>query len=271
MGGGENPFVYTNNDDDVRAYRAAYYSAVSWGDYVAGQVLDELDALGLTDSTAVVMHSDHGFHLGEYNMWEKRTLWENAARVPLVIRVPWMSKASTGMHTPALVELVDVYKTVCDLLDVPLPEQDAYAVEGTSLVPLLEHPMWPQLRKDVALTTYPRCPADESQPWKNNACIHSIERTDFSFMGYSMLVDHSDGCSYRYTEWVRWTAEVRPNWSEVKAVELYNHTGVLPKGVYEFDSFENENLAQKTEQALLDALSARLRLAFAQDSQGIVI
>ena len=41
------------------------------------------------------MHSDHGWHLGEYNMWEKRTLWENAARVPLVLRAPWLP-ASAG-------------------------------------------------------------------------------------------------------------------------------------------------------------------------------
>jgi len=237
---------------------------VSWGDYVAGQVLDELDALDLTDSTAVVMHSDHGWHLGEYNMWEKRTLWENAARVPLVIRVPWMPKASVGMRTPALVELVDLYKTVCDLLEVPMPEHDTHAVEGTSLMPLLEHPVWPQLYKDVALTTYPRCPADESKAWNNNACIHAVERTDFSFMGYSMRVDHTDGSSYRYTEWVRWTSDVRPNWNEVRAVELYNHTGPLPAGVSEFDSFENVNLAPVADKALLSALSSRLRRAFAE-------
>ena len=62
---------------------------MGWADYVEGRVLDELDALDLTGSTLVVMHSDHGWHLGEYNMWEKRTLFENAARVPLVIRAPW--------------------------------------------------------------------------------------------------------------------------------------------------------------------------------------
>ena len=47
---------------------------------MAGRVLDKLEQLGLADSTAVVAHSDHGWHLGEYNMWEKRTLWENAVR-----------------------------------------------------------------------------------------------------------------------------------------------------------------------------------------------
>ena len=53
--------VRTNTDMQVKTYRAAYYAAVSWGDYVAGKVLDKLTELGLDDTTAVVMHSDHGW------------------------------------------------------------------------------------------------------------------------------------------------------------------------------------------------------------------
>ena len=64
-----------------------------------------------------VMHSDHGWHLGEYNMWEKRTLWENAARVPLVLRAPWLPQ-SAGARVAAPVELVDIFKTVCDALGI---------------------------------------------------------------------------------------------------------------------------------------------------------
>jgi len=261
--GGQNPYEYTNTDEQVRQYRAAYYAAVSWGDYVAGRVLGELDSLNLSDSTAVVMHSDHGWHLGEYNMWEKRTLWENAARVPLVMRVPWIPAASQGRHTPALVELVDIYRTICDLLAVPLPVHDAHPVEGSSLVPILEHPAWKHLYKDAALTTYPRCPSNEAVPWKNNACIHSVEKEDFGFMGYSMRVDHNDGCSYRYTEWPRWNGTLlEPIWEDVKAVELYNHTVRLSKDASEFDSYENANLAQTVDPALIKALSTRLRSAF---------
>ena len=52
-------------------------------------------------------------HLGEYQMWEKRTLWENSARVPLVIRAPWL-KSMVGKRSQELVELVDLYRTVLD-------------------------------------------------------------------------------------------------------------------------------------------------------------
>jgi len=67
--GGLDPHNVTNTEQQVKAARAGYYAAVSWADYCAGQVLDELDILGLAQDTAVVVHSDHGWHLGEYNMY----------------------------------------------------------------------------------------------------------------------------------------------------------------------------------------------------------
>eukprot|EP01051_Picozoa_sp_SAG22_P006860 SAG22_NODE_464_length_10191_cov_14.495541_7_plen_565_part_00 len=125
--GGLDPYNVTNSDAETKAARAGYYSAVSWADYCAGQVLDALERYGLKENTAVVVHSDHGepsihclslcwtccssalpcggtaltedrslpsgWHLGEYNMWEKRTLWENAAHVPLIMRVPVSGRA----------------------------------------------------------------------------------------------------------------------------------------------------------------------------------
>ena len=218
--GGDRPDARNNTDEQVRQNRAAYYAAVSWADYAAGEVLAELDALQLTSSTLVVMHADHGWHLGEYNMWEKRTLWENAARVPLVLRAPWL-RGTAGTRVSAPVELVDIFRTVCDALGVPPPQADAHPVEGSSLLPLLraaakqppadDHEEEEEddddarararvggarggvsggvatmrvakaegWTKDVALTTYPRCPVAGLPHWQNNDCIHSIERTNF--------------------------------------------------------------------------------------------
>jgi iduronate 2-sulfatase len=112
--------------------------------------LDELDALGLEDSTMVVLHSDHGWHLGEYAMWEKRTNWELGTRVPLIIRVPWI-KASVGKRTKAFAELVDIYQTVSEVMGLPLPK-DTVPFDGHSLVPVLADPESGSV-KDYALST----------------------------------------------------------------------------------------------------------------------
>lgn len=117
-------------------------------------MLDALDANGLAESTAVVVHSDHGWHLGEYNMWEKRTLWENAARVPLIIRVPWLP-GSAGKRATQLVELVDIYRTVCDLLGADLPGDDAHAVEGAGRPPLTPPPLEPLTARQTPLQSPP--------------------------------------------------------------------------------------------------------------------
>lgn len=81
-----NPYT-AGSDVQLKELRRHYYAAVSWADYATGKILDELDNLGLRDSTMVVMHSDHGWHLGEYAMWEKRSNFELGTRVPLIMRV----------------------------------------------------------------------------------------------------------------------------------------------------------------------------------------
>lgn len=91
---------YTHGSDvQLKELRAAYYAAVSWADAATGKILDELDRLNQTDNTLVVLHSDHGWHLGEYAMWEKRTNWELGTRVPLIIRAPWIA-GTAGTFLP---------------------------------------------------------------------------------------------------------------------------------------------------------------------------
>ena len=103
--------------------------------------------------------------------------------MPLIMRVPWLA-ASLGTRTASIVELVDVYVTLCDLMGVPLPD-DTYPIEGTSMVPLLQDPSGSGWSKTVGLTQYPRCPREVDQPrkdWDMNSCIHSTEAADFGWM-----------------------------------------------------------------------------------------
>jgi arylsulfatase A-like enzyme len=254
----------SGSDAELREMRRHYYAAVSWADHAAGKVLDELEALGLRPSTMVVLHSDHGWHLGEYAMWEKRSNWELGTRVPMVMRVPWLRGASAGKHSRALVELVDIYQTVCDVMGLPLPTDEAAAFDGVSLRPILERPEQVTSIKPYALSTFPRCAhvgmpiyGARGQPNGNdNSCLE-VERSAFTWMGYTMRTDR-----YRYTEFVGWNGStLAPVWSAKRAVELYDHRG--DDGPWtDPDRFENVNLAPGAPKELLESLSRMLHSAF---------
>lgn len=124
-----------------------YAACVSYIDAQVGRVLGELDRLGLRENTVVVFWGDHGYHLGENGIWGKATNFELTTRVPLIVSAPGMEAA--GGRTTALVELVDLYPTLCELSGLSLPE----GLEGTSLVPLLNDPDTPW--KKAAFSQFP--------------------------------------------------------------------------------------------------------------------
>ena len=124
---------------------AAYYACVSFIDAQLGIVLDALDAAGLRESTVVAVLGDHGFHLGEHGLWSKVTLFEQATRVPLLLRVP--GARANGQSSAAIVELADLVPSLAELFDLSVPQ----AVEGLSFAPLLDAPERPWKRAAFAL------------------------------------------------------------------------------------------------------------------------
>jgi uncharacterized sulfatase len=127
-------YALATNPEQRRAAIRAYLACVSYVDAQAGRVLDALKRLGLEKDTIVIFTSDHGWHLGEHGLWHKRSLFEESARVPFIVRVP--GRSGMGRTCGSLVELLDVYPTVCDLAGVK-PEHE---LEGRSLRPLLDDP-----------------------------------------------------------------------------------------------------------------------------------
>ena len=124
--------------DEVTCLKAmqAYYACVSFIDAQVGRMLDALERLKLTDNTIVVFWSDHGYHLGEHNgIWQKRTLFEQGAKAPLIIRNP--KAEGKGQPCRRIVEFVDIYPTLTELAGLPTPKQ----VEGRSLKKLLDNPL----------------------------------------------------------------------------------------------------------------------------------
>jgi arylsulfatase A-like enzyme len=127
-------------DKAAREAIRAYYACVSFMDAEIGTVLDVLDRTGLSNDTIVMIFSDSGFQLGEHGLWGKSSLFEQATRVPLLVRVPGVTIGEVVCNE--IVELVDLVPTVCDLLTVPTPDR----LEGKSFVPLLSDPLQPWKR-----------------------------------------------------------------------------------------------------------------------------
>lgn len=163
-----------------------YYACVSYIDAQIGRLLDALEETGEADNTIIVLWSDHGWKLGENRGWGKMTNYELDARVPMYLSAPGM--ATAGKQTEQLVELLDLFPTLCDLAKIDTPD----FVDGKSLMPLTLDTET-QIR-DKAVSQYYR----------------QLEKRQY--MGYSMRTDR-----YRFIEWRDFRT------GEVTARELYDH------------------------------------------------
>ena len=133
---------WVTENDEWKPLVQSYLACVSFVDAQVGRVLTALDKGEYGDNTYVVLFSDHGFHLGEKERYAKRSLWEDGARVPLIILGPNIPK---GKVCNKPVQLLDIYPTLLELTNL---EGDPMH-EGHSLVPLLkdEEADWPYMAR----------------------------------------------------------------------------------------------------------------------------
>ncbi|QTD37396.1 sulfatase [Polaribacter batillariae] len=168
-----------------------YYACVSFVDQQIGNVLDELDKLGLRENTVIVLWGDHGWHLGDHNMYCKHTNYEQSTKSPLIFSAG-KDKVGTS-NSPT--EFVDVYPTLLELAGIKSPGN----LDGVSLVPLMENKV--EKVKDVAVSQFPR---------------------DSNKMGYTFRNER-----YRYTIWIKdeqpYEANRNIDEAEIVAEEFYDY------------------------------------------------
>ena len=150
-----------------------YFACVSYLDAQVGKVLTALEKTGLAENTIVVFWGDHGWKLGDHASWCKHTNFECDTRVPLIIRHPG-KPAATGKRTRSLVELIDLYPTLCELSGVAVPAH----IQGRSFSALFTDPT--AVHRDSAYSSYP----------------HRAGRDVGPVIGHSLRTER-----YRYTEW----------------------------------------------------------------------
>ncbi|WP_373940705.1 sulfatase-like hydrolase/transferase [Polaribacter sejongensis] len=124
------------NTELQQKLRHGYYACISYIDAQVGKMIQALKDSGEYENTIIVFWSDHGFNLGEMGYWGKATNYEIATRVPFIITAPGITDKTKGQKTDALVELLDLYPTLCDLTGLETPSN----LEGKSLVPILQNP-----------------------------------------------------------------------------------------------------------------------------------
>ena len=181
-----------------------YYAAISYTDAQIVQLLDELDRLKIRENTIIVLWGDHGWHLGDHGLWNKHTNFEQATHTLLMMSVPGKK---TGIKPVTRCEFVDVFPTLCDLNNLPVPKY----LDGISLVPAINNPE-AELR-EYAFSQYPR---------------------GKDMMGYSIRTGR-----FRYTEWLSGGFRTNQKYDKslVIAREMYD---------YEKDPLETENILDKS-------------------------
>ena len=178
-----------------------YHAAISYMDAQVGILLNTLEELGTLDNTIIVLWGDHGWHLGDHDLWHKHTNFEQATRAPLIIAGPGIKAGKTS----SLTEFVDVFPTICDLAGISIPKN----LDGKSLKPLMLNNK--TKGKEYSISQYPR----------KLKKLEMIKKgyTDAKMMGYSLRTDQ-----YRYTIWMNnFTSKDTFNESQVYASEMYDY------------------------------------------------
>jgi len=202
------------SDSLNRTLKHGYYACVSYIDAQIGRLLQGLEANGLAKNTIIILWGDHGWKLGEHNMWCKHTQFHLDNHVPMIVKIP----GQKALKSDALVEFVDIYPSLCELAGLELPTH----LQGTSFVPLIKNP---------------------DKKWKEGALSYWPEsnRTDPEnvVMGYSIQTHR-----YRYTEWVKVST------GELLARDLFDHQNDPHENNSIANDPENEGLMQELSKML---------------------
>ncbi len=151
-----------------RWYMEDYLGTILALDESIASLLDYLDANDLSRNTLVIYVGDQSFYMGEHGLYDKRWIFEESLRMPLVMR--WKGHITPGTRSAAMVQNIDYAPTILEVTGTNTPENLA-TMDGTSLVPLFKN------GKAVEFEDRPLYYAFYEQPGEHNAPRHDGIRT----------------------------------------------------------------------------------------------
>lgn len=214
-----------------------YYAAISYMDAQVGILLRALDSLGLSKNTIVVLWGDHGWHLGDHNLWCKHTNFEQATHAPLMIAAPGIKPS----RAESPVEFVDIFPTLCDLTKTPIPSN----LDGKNLVAAMKNPETQV--KEFSVSQYPRS--------RNKLDTERLGYSEGQLMGYSLRTKR-----YRYTIWLK---------NNFRSYMPYSQDLVVARELYDYDKDPDEtvNVADEKNYAAISADLNKKLIGFLEDQR----
>jgi arylsulfatase A-like enzyme len=126
----ENLLAWPREPDKVRSLLSDYYALVTHLDSAVGTIIQTLKRNGLFENTIIVYAADNGLAAGSHGLLGKQNLYEHSMKVPIIITGPGVSK---GVASDALVYLFDLFPTLAEICNVPVPPD----IDGKSLMPVI--------------------------------------------------------------------------------------------------------------------------------------
>jgi arylsulfatase A-like enzyme len=224
---GKSPFYFNRNvelkwssathgEAELRKALARYYSLITLIDQQVGRIIEELTKNGELDNTIIIFTADHGDFAGEYSRMAKGFNYDAIHRIPMIWHMP--KRFQISERTEEMVEEIDIFPTICDLLEIPIPK----AVQGKSLLPILEGASAPE--RDTVFFEYTMCKTVHTRKYKLSygfdgeneiGELYDLKKDPHEYNNLFLSQDYRDVREQLIRKLLNWqiTSRQPPNWS----------------------------------------------------------